>query len=174
MRLALVALLFLAACTSQPEIPGSADHGRLVLLAPLRIPPASASVRLQYGQAVARNGVREYDPFCVFEIDTVSDGPQIVQPDRFRVTRVSHSVGSIADALASGPGAVRVVMFNDEMHSHIYFKTLFHLRSEQQPAVRQLTCMSNQNVPGVYPFMRHLTLQEIDRALGATFRLELR
>jgi hypothetical protein len=29
-------------------------------------------------------------------------------------------------------------------------------------------------MPGVYPFMRHLTLREIRAALGADFRLEVR
>jgi hypothetical protein len=63
-------------------------------------------------------------------------------------------------------------MFRDDRPSHIYYKTLFWLQSDKQ-AVRLLSCMSNQNVPGVYPFMRNLTLQEIRAALGPGFRLEV-
>ena len=171
MRLAVVILLLLAGCAGAPT--QGVDAGRLVLLTPLTIPPESATVRLQYGQPVARNGVREYDPFCIFEINTISDSPQTVYPDTFRVTRISETVGAIADT-ASGPdpAPIKVGMFRDDRPSHIYYKTLFWLQSEKQ-AVRLLSCMSNQNVPGVYPFMRNLTLQEIRAALGPGFRLEL-
>ncbi|MDO9224719.1 MAG: hypothetical protein Q8M09_03770 [Pseudomonadota bacterium] len=176
MRLALLALLFLAACAGQPGASAPPERGRLVLLAALAIPAESASVRLQYGHPVARNGVREYDPFCVFEIDTVSDSPQTVRPDVFRITRIGHSIGGIADTVAAPPvfAPMRVGLFDDDRPSHIYYKTLFWLHSETQPGARLLTCMSNQNMPGVYPFMRHLTLEEMRAALGADFRLEVR
>lgn len=182
MRLALIALLFLAGCASQPGTVAAPDRGSLTLLAALTIPPESASARLQYGQPVARNGVREYDPFCVFEIDTVSDSPQTVRPDEFQITRIGQSIGTIADALASMPplatmfplAPMRVGLSDDDLPSHIYYKTLFWLHSERQPGVRLLTCMSNQNMPGVYPFMRHLTLREMREALGSGFRLEPR
>lgn len=170
MRLA-VLILLLAGCAGAPTL--GVERGRLVLLTPLTIAPESATVRLQYGQPVARNAVREYDPFCIFEINTVSDGPQTVQPDTFRVTRISETVGTIADTVSgSDPAPIKVGMFNDRRPSHIYYKTLFWLQSDKQ-AVRLLSCMSNQNVPGVYPFMRNLTLREIRATLGPAFRLEL-
>ncbi len=181
-RFVLIALLLLAGCASQPGTVAAPDHGRLTLLSALTIPPESASVRLQYGQPVARNGVREYDPFCVFEIETVSDSPRTVRPDAFLITRIGHSIGTLADALASMPHVVprfplapmRVGLSDNDLPSHIYYKTLFWLRSERQPGVRLLACMSNQNMPGVYPMMRHLTLREIREALGPGFRLEPR
>ncbi len=172
MRLIALTLLLLAGCAGAPT--NGIDHGRLVLLAVQSIPSESATLRLQYGKPVARNAVQEYDPFCVFEINTVSDSPQIVRPDTFRVTRTGHSISTIADA--SGlpyPTPIKVGLSNDHRPTHIYYKTLFWLHSEQQPGVRLLTCMSNQNLPGVYPFMRHLTLREIREALGADFRLEI-
>jgi len=170
MRFAVLILLLLAGCAGAPS--QDVDRGRLVLLTALTIPPESATVRLQYGKPVARNAVREYDPFCVFEIDTVSDSPQTVHPDTFRVTRISETVDSIADAAAAlpYPAAIKVSLFDDHRPSHIYYKTGFWLHSEKQAGVRMLTCMSNQNMPGVYPFMRHLTLQEMRAALGADFQ----
>jgi hypothetical protein len=174
MRFALLALLLLAGCAGQPATSTDPDLGRLVLLTTLTIPPDSATLRLQHGRPVARNEVHEQDPFCVFEIDTVSDSPQTVRPDSFRVTRIGHSIDTIASAALPYPVAIKVGRFSDDLPSQIYYKTLFRLHSEQQPGVRQLTCMSNQNMPGVYPFMRHLTLQEIRAALGADFRLEVR
>lgn len=173
MRFISLTLLLLAGCAGEPIVGG--DAGRLVLLTTLTIPPESATARLQYGGPVARNAVREYDPFCVFEIDTVSDSPQSVHPDTFRVTRVSHNIATIADVSAlPHPFSMKVNQSNDDRPTHIYYKTLFHLRSERQPGVRLLTCMSNQNLPGVYPFMRHLTLEEMREALGTGFRLEPR
>lgn len=173
MRLAVLILLLLAGCAGAPT--HGIAPGRLILLTTLTIPPESATLRLQYGKAVARNAVQEYDPFCVFEINTVSDSPQTVQPDTFQVTRIGHSIDTIADA-ASGlpyPAPIRVGQSDDHRPSNIYYKTLFWLHSEKQAGVRLLTCMSNQNAAGVYPFMRHLTLQEMRAALGADFRLEL-
>ena len=171
-RFMFILLVALAGCASPP--PATINIGRLSLLAPLVIPSASATVRLQYGNPVARNGVQEQDPFCVFEINTVSDGPQTVKPDTFRITRYSHAISSIADAALPWPVATRVALFDDDGPTHIYYQTLLRLESALQPGVRQLTCMSNQNLPGVYPFMRHLTLDEIRAALGTNFRLELR
>ncbi len=170
MRLIALALL-LAGCAGAPV--NGIEPGRLVLLTAQTIPPESATLRLQYGKPVARNAVQEYDPFCVFEINTVSDSPQTVHPDTFRVTKIGHSISTIADASSPPfPAPIKVGLSNDQRPTHIYYKTLFWLHSEQQPKVRLLTCMSNQNLPGVYPFMRHLTLQEIREALGADFRLD--
>jgi hypothetical protein len=171
-RTLLFLLFALAGCASPP--PNPTDAGRLTLLAPLAIPAASATLRLQYGKPVARDAVQEQDPFCVFEINTVSDGPQTVRPDSFRITRHSHAISSIAEAALPWPALTRVAWFDDDRPTHIYYKTLFRLESATQPGVRLLTCMSNQNLPGLYPFMRHLGLEEIRAALGADFRLELR
>lgn len=170
-RFMFILLLALTGCAHSPPSPTHA--GQLSLLAPLVIPPASATVRLQYGKPVARNGVQVQDPFCVFEINTVSDGPQMVKPDTFRITRHSHAISSIAEAALPWPALTRVALFDDDRPTHIYYKTLFRLESALQPGVRLLTCMSNQNLPGVYPFMRHLTLDEIRGALGENFRLEV-
>lgn len=170
MRLIALTLLLLAGCAGAST--NDIDPGRLVLLSAQTIPPESATLRLQYGKPVASNAVQEYDPFCVLEINTVSDSPQTVHPDTFRVTRISHSISTIADA--SGlpyPAPIKVGLSSDQRPTHIYYKTLFWLHSEQQPGVRLLTCMSNQNLPGVYPFMRHLTLREIREALGVDFLL---
>jgi len=174
MRLAVLILPLLAGCAAAPN--NGPDPGHLILLSALIIPPESATLRLQYGHPVARNAVREYDPFCVFEINTVSDSPQNVRPGAFRITRIGYSIDTLADA-ASGlpyPTSIKVGLFSDHRPTHLYYKTLFWLNSEHQPGVRLLTCMSNQNMPGVYPFMRHLTLPEIRAALGTDFRLELR
>jgi hypothetical protein len=140
----------------------------------LSIDPNSATVRLQYGRIVARNGVQEQDAFCVFELDTVRPATQIVQPGQFRIIAISHSVETIA-GLPAVPyfWQLRRVGFGEGGGpANIYYKTTFRLQDAQQP-VRALTCMSDQNAPGIAPFMRHLTLPEIRTALGSWFTLNL-
>ncbi len=168
-----------AGCASAPgsiSDSGPVRHqGRLVLNEVLTIPPDAATVRLQYGRIVPANGVQEQDPFCVFEIDTVSATAQTVRPAAFAITRLSRSVETIAGMpvppihpffrpMRVGLGG------DDDSPSHIYYKTTFRLSDTAQP-VRALTCMSNQYMPGI-PIMRHLTPEEIRGALGRIITLE--
>jgi len=136
---------------------------------PLIIPRDAATVRLQYGEIVPRNSVQEYDPYCVVELNTVSAEPQVLKPGRFEVWKVSRSVETIA-ALSSpfikvGQGG------GDGGPSFLYYKTTFQLRDPQQPDLRSMTCAWDQMTPFNRPMMRHLTLDEMRRALGAWFTL---
>jgi len=130
----------------------------------LKIPADAATVRLQYGRIVPRNGVQEHDPFCVVELDTVRAEPQTLQPGRFEVWRVTRSVSTIA-AEASPFVKVGLAVDNSDP-SFLYFKTEFRLRDAAQPNLRGMTCMWDQMAPGNRPLMRHLTLGEIRAAVG--------
>jgi hypothetical protein len=145
---------------------------RISLLKPLEIPPASATVRLQYGHPVARNGVQETDPHCIFELETVSDGPQQVRPDQFQVTRFQRRIEAHSGMPVMQFHAMRTGFGQDDGPSQIYYVSEFRLRSASQPTVRALTCLSNQQAPGI-AIPRHLALAEIRQALGAYFSLEL-
>ncbi|MGA9993542.1 MAG: hypothetical protein WBP86_14590 [Thiobacillaceae bacterium] len=145
---------------------------RLTLNQPLEITPDSATVRLQYGHVVARNGVQEQDPYCIFELSTVAEVPQWVKPDEFSVTRVQRSISTIArgDSLRIG-GLVRVSMDSDSAGpTNYYYKTEFLLHSDSQTNVLLMTCQSNQNYT---PLKRYLTVAEIRQALGNIFTLSL-
>lgn len=165
-RLALALAFLLTACAHAPT-PEPASLGTLQLHQPLQIEPDAATARLQYGALVARNAVQEFDPFCVFEIDTVRPTPQTVNPGLFQIVGVTRRV----ETFAGMPVLFNRVTFrDDDLPSHIYYKTTFRLRDTQQP-VRALTCMSNQNVAGNVLSMRHLTQAEIRGALGTWFTL---
>ncbi len=131
---------------------------------PLTIEPDAATVRLQYGRIVPRNGVQEHDPFCVVELDAVRAEAQALQPGRFEVWRVTRSISTIA-ALAS-PFVRTALVAHDGGPSLLYFKTEFRLRDAAQPSLRGMTCMWNQMAPGNMGLMRHLTLDEIRAAVG--------
>lgn len=176
----LATALLLAGCQSQPPYPVDSPHyayprGLAIhLVQALEIPPGAATVRLQYGRPVARNGVQEVDPHCIFELDTVGDAVQRVAPDSFSVTRIQRREQTFSGMPAwpqPWPRSLRVG-WDDDGPSHLYYLTEFRLHSPRQPAVRSLTCQSNQMSAGI-AIMRHLSLPEMRGALGDYFRLEL-
>lgn len=173
----LLPALLTAGCQSAPPLDPDAPHSAyaddrvLVQLKELSIPAEAATVRLQFGHIVARNGVEETEPYCIFELDSVRADPQTVHPDRYRVTAMQRRVQTFT-GLPWPDYPLRVRFGNDDGPSHVYFITAFRLHSAAQPQVRALTCQSNQMAPGI-AIMRHLTLVEIRAALGDYFRLEL-
>ena len=166
----IAATLLLAGCNALPPSALRPPHDafatgwRAILHRPLTIPADAATVRLQYGRIVPRNGVQEHDPYCVVELDTVSPAPQVLRPGRFEVVRVTRRVETIATL----DGAYRkaVFGFHDTGPSFLYYKTEFVLRDRAQPALRGMTCAWDQMAPGHRAFMRHLRLDEIRDALG--------
>lgn len=131
---------------------------------PLPIAPDAATVRLQYGRIVPRNSVQEYDPFCIVELDTVRAEVQILQPGRFEVWRVRRTTSFIT--VAASPLLQAAYVDDDGDPSFLYYITEFRLRDPAQPNLRGMTCAWNQMAPANRPLMRHLTLHEIQGALG--------
>jgi hypothetical protein len=131
----------------------------------LPIDPGAATVRLQYGRIVPRNGVQEQDPFCIMEVNTLSNEVQLLQPGRFEVVQVTRSMSDIT-AAAKSPLIKARYVYDDGDPSFLYFITEFRLRDAAQPDVRSLRCAWNQMAPGNRALMRHLTLDEIRSALG--------
>ncbi|NTV96209.1 MAG: hypothetical protein HGA75_12470 [Thiobacillus sp.] len=140
------------------------------LTKPLAIPVGEASVRLQYGHPVARNGVQETDPHCILELDTVAQETLTVAPETFRIDGIRRR----EETFSGMPVLVRNVMGTglgrDGGPSHIYYVTEFRLRSDKGTQVRNLTCQ--HNVASV-AIPHHLTLAEIRQALGDYFSLDL-
>lgn len=167
--ISILPLLCLTACAGSPE--AGRPVGHLTLQVPVSMSPGTATLRLQYGKITAFNAVQEQDPFCVFELETVSDRPQAVAPAKFDITRVNLGVETFAGMPVMPLRAMRVAFSDDDGPSHIYYKTSFRLAPNPQQA-RTLTCMSNQQMPGI-AIMRHLTLREIRDALGSYFTLDL-
>lgn len=136
---------------------------------PLTIPRDAATVRLQYGEIVPRNSVQEQDPYCVVELNTVRAEPQVLQPGRFDVRRVTRQVETLA--AVRSPYIKVSHDSGDSGPSFLYYKTVFQLRDPTQPDLRSLTCAWDQMAPGNRSLMRHLTLAEIRGALGSWMML---
>lgn len=143
---------------------------QLILNQPVEIQPGEASLRLQFGRVVPRNGVQEQEPHCIFEIDTLRTTIQRIEPDVFTVTRVERGVW-----MSNTPafGVQQVSLFDRNGPTLIYYQTEFRLHSERQPGVRSLLCQSLKSAASIDPNMRHLTLEEIRQALGSIFTLRL-
>ena len=163
--------LLVTACADLSN-PTTRPFGRLTLNMPISVPADSATARLQFGRLVARNAVNEYEPFCVFELNTVEQRPQAVLPETFDIVRIERSIDLIA-GIRPEIMPVSHVRNDGGQPSQLFYKTGLRLRARQQSSVRALTCMSNQMAAGIYPFMRHLTLAEMRGALGNVFTLEL-
>jgi hypothetical protein len=186
MRLAFaLTILGLAGCGTTQQYGVESPYYRyplgsmLVLNRPLEIPPDSATVRLQFGRVVARNEVREIEPHCIFEVRTVSPQPQQVAPEEFEITQVRRSTSSIAAGFSPssayvGTGmGIGVGIGGDRGPTQIYYKTEFFLRSATQPNVYAMTCQSVQFLSASPAYQRHVTVPEIQQALGEFFTLLL-
>jgi hypothetical protein len=166
--LALLGTMLIAGCTGlQSTDPASPYYAYTTgwtaqLNRALTIPADAATARLQYGGIVPRNSVQEHDPFCIVELETVRDAPQTLRPGRFEVWRVTRSVSTLT--AGAGSPFVRVLLVDDNTPSFLYYITEFRLRDPAQPTLRGMRCAWNQLAPGSP--MRHLTVDEMQRALG--------
>ncbi|MDR3393691.1 MAG: hypothetical protein P4L70_01685 [Parasulfuritortus sp.] len=169
--LALIALGLAAGCQSAPTRSDVFGLSALQLNQTLTIPAGAATVRLQNGQTIATNAVQEFDPYCVFELETVSEAPQSVQPGRFTITSIERRVQDFS-GMPVVPNAGVLGPYGDDGPSQVYYVTLFHLKSDADRRVRSLRCESNQvSIPG--PSQRYLSLHEMQGAVGDYFSFEL-
>jgi hypothetical protein len=166
----LLVLAFVSAgCASTPR-PDS-PVAVLSLLRPLEISPGEASVRLQYGRTVARNGLQETDPHCIFEVNTVLETSREIQPGAFRILRASRRETGFSGMPIPFWHRYGQGLFRHDGPSHIYYLTEFQLQSDGQPDIRSLTCLHNQASASI---PRHLSLAEMRQALGSYFSLDFR
>jgi hypothetical protein len=173
-----LSLTLLAGCQSAPprdvgSLYRAAPNGLHIRLErPLNIPSDSATVRLQFGHPVASNAMQDTEPYCTFELSTVSDKPQPVEPDIFQVTKIEQRIQDFA-GMPVWPTAGMLGLFGrGSGPSQIYYVTQFRLAADHDSHVRSLSCQSNQSslTP---PQQRHLTLDEMRGAVGDYFRFEL-
>ncbi len=173
-----LAFVLLAACQGPgprgPESPYYTYPGtkRISLEQTLTIPAGSATVRLQFGQPVASNAVQDSEPYCIFELASVRDLPQSVSPDHFAVARVERRIQDFAGMPVAPTVGMLGLFGRGNGPSQVYYVTEFRLNSDRNSLVRGLSCQSNQIS---YPLQqqRHLTLSEMQGALGAYFSFDL-
>lgn len=163
--LTLSALVLLGGCRTWPDARYQPSaFATLELLAPVTIPAGRARAHFQGGKPVY--SVDAYRPYCEFEISTVSEAPQQVEPDRLVVRGTTTALLSDPEARLPLSGPFVDLSCGDR----IYYEVAYRLASDLQPGVRKLSCRLAFNAcwgPGRYP-----SGGEIRDALGPGFRLQ--
>lgn len=181
MRHWFVLILSLAAAACQPLSSYPVDSpwyqppagSELVLNQPIEIPPNAATVRFQFGKIV--RGLQDFEPNCVFELTTVRETPQRVEPDVFVVTKVRSGSSIYRAALPQPSGLMTVgLTFEGDTPTRWYYQTEMFLRSERQPNVLMMTCQHAwQSGPSRFEYQRPPTVAEMRQAMGDYFTLKL-
>lgn len=131
----------------------------------LSVPPERGSLVFQDGQQ--QSAVDQYRPHCRFVVELASI-TQTIDPDRFEVERVKRfALGT----LAALPDTSLALFGDGGGPSDTPYITELWLASTRQPAVVRLTCQQWQDPS--WPESEHLTVAEIQAALGAVFTLRL-
>lgn len=137
----------------------------LILPQAIEIPPGSARVFIQQGQIIPSRQINQYQPYCEFEINTLKDDVQIIQPDQFHIYKVTNDIRYVSRqtlfaSLSSNTfDSGDIVGFTDE----------FFLRSASQPDVRKLSCLHWDDAHK----RMYLSIKQIRQALGNIFELRL-
>ena len=137
----------------------------LRLLAPLHIKADKTSVIIQNGEPVYSYwNVNTYYPHCDFELHTLATSERVIQPDVFTITRVvrDYEYVMLAPVVVAGIGTSGAPPLEN-------FMTIMYLQSDKQPDVMRITCQ-HWGDPSLDD---HLTINEIHKALGKLFKLEL-
>ncbi len=140
---------------------------RLVLHRRLEIPPYQHSAYLQQGKLLPWYDVNQYAPYCALAVPASQNVARSVSPDEFVVRNVSQRSLFM---LAAAP-ALRPVSLDRDRDGMTYevLATVMRLHSARQADVRSLTCAHWSLPQG----MSNLTVEDIRRALGSYFTLEL-
>lgn len=175
----LVAVLLLSACqTAAYEgnenspfylVPAGST---LTLTRNLTVPADQVAVFLQGGEVVASGGINQYYPHCKFELWRRLDTAQPVQADSFEITKVTQEIGhSVAlDGLQLAGVSLGIhVSAKGDGPSLQTWSTRMTLRSARQPEVFRLSC----GQAALPPEGRHVSINEMRKALGGVFTLDL-
>lgn len=137
----------------------------------LTVRPGAARVFLQQGKVVGLAGLDQSTPSCNFELEAVSEQPQVIAPGSFLVTRVWGQRGEIVQ---DGPGRLAGAMLAESTDNGgttmILHQVHLRLQSQQQPGVRNLTCRGGLDEPWL---ARPPSVQDMQQACGEVVTLHL-
>lgn len=170
--LILSAVVILSSCTQHIEKDESSPFysiqkgSSLILNQSLIIPPNRTTVILQNGQVVTGAALDIYYPNCVFEVKTLREIPETINPDTFFIYKVVDEMQSVS---LEKKMVARLGMFNDGGSSDFNYTTIMYLRSGSQPDVLRLSCRHWESAED----NNYLTIKEMRQAMGDIFTLKL-
>ncbi len=177
MRQFLTALLIIAisACAQTPARDVSSvfytiPAGSVLRLnQPLQIAPESVSVFMQHGNLIAEPLIDRYQPYCKFELYTMSEAARQVAPDTFVIEKVVDETELTTQLTPPAARLLAGLMLVSDTPSIYTYTTHFYLHSEVQPDVYRLSCMHWEDVQDD----NYLTVAQMREAMGDIFMLEL-
>lgn len=175
--LPLMAGISLTACSSVPapitspyyQIPSGS---KLILKRPLRIPPNTATVFIQYGKVVSSRQKDNFYAHCWFTSWYVRDQAQVIKPDTFTINdsqQLEDVVSRHTNTMLAmnGPG---IGMNEDGGPMALAYSTVMHIHSDKQPDIRRFGCGYWENPDDA----QHLTVAEMQKALGNIARIKIK
>lgn len=151
--------------------------GQVVLRRDLTVPADAARVFLQRGAVVAKRDLDLYRPSCSFQVREVRESEQVIQADRFRITRAGYGLdesvqrGPVRVAAALGGGVHGGFLANEDGGAAMVMYVIeIQLASERQPNVLHLTCRS---IMDDISRVEKLSLQDLQAAVGDLVDFEL-
>ncbi len=177
MRQFLTALLIsiIAACAQTPVRDASSvfysiPAGSVLRLnQPLQIAPQSVSVFMQHGNLIAEPLIDRYQPYCKFELYSMSEAPRQVAPDLFVIEKVVDETELTTQLTPPAAGLLAGLMLVSDTPSIYTYATHLYLHSDIQPEVYRLSCMHWEDVQDD----NYLTVAQMREAMGDLFTLEL-
>ncbi|UQB42166.1 hypothetical protein JX580_10990 [Thiomicrospira microaerophila] len=156
-----------------------------VLNQAVEITPGSTRRFIQQGKFTTRSGFDRQQQHCRIEVRTLSEQSQIIQPDRFEITRVRFDSERIAETrpvmlasnirLGIGFSFGTQLGFNNDAPPETMELIAMDLYSEHQPDVMRLVCAGSlsDGHPIDYPHNLRPGLHQIKLILGEIGQLEL-
>lgn len=91
-------VLILNACSLTPSksVMDVQAGAEFQLFKPITIQPDTARTFIQYGKITSQSAYEKYDQHCRIEIKTLSDKPQTIKPDTFKISKVRVDIETIA------------------------------------------------------------------------------
>jgi hypothetical protein len=117
------------------------------------IPANQARVIFQHGKTM--RGKNLLDWHCELEISTVSESPQRVMADTFRVTSENSRV--VRDEQTGMP----LMSFGGLACGEHYYETHYRLRSDKQPGVRKMICRNGYHFCSDDDFINRGDMREV-------------
>lgn len=129
----------------------------------IHFPPYTAMVSLQNGTQKSGFKLDQYYPHCTMELKTQSSSYRIIKPDTFTVEKVITHTEYV---LKPGVKYASLGMQLANNSSDIIYKTIFYLKSENQPDVELLSCQ-HWDDPATHAY--HLSEEQIKQAMNGIF-----
>ncbi len=146
-------LLTLTACNSPERRQAPGGIQAFELHRDVMVPANQARIVFQHGRA--KPGKNLFDWHCELEISTVSESPQRVLADTFRVTSASYRI--VRDELSGMPA----MPFGAIDCGDRFYETHYRLHSSRQPGVRKMICRNGYTFCSGGQFAGRYEMQEI-------------